>query len=192
MRENEADKLGLFLASQAGYHPDSAIAATEHLRTTYLESSKIQAFLNDDHPKWATRGERVKKNYAEALALYSGRLSKGIDVDSLTSPVVEASAKTVATIESEPGDSLLFVDAKPQVRTPTTVELEPGPHYPLIRRDGFDVWTQDIDLEPGASIAIGAQLKAVEKQPNVIFVQPAQLKAAEQKENVIVVPSQAK
>jgi predicted Zn-dependent protease len=36
-RESEADKLGLFLASQAGYHPDSAIAATEHLRITYPE-----------------------------------------------------------------------------------------------------------------------------------------------------------
>jgi Zn-dependent protease with chaperone function len=190
--ESEADKLGLFLASQAGYHPDSAIAATEHLRTTYPESSKIQAFLNDDHPRWATRGERVKQNYAEALALYSGRLSKDIDVDSLTSPVVETSAKTVATIESEPADSTLFVDAKPQGRTPATVELDPGPHYLLIRRDGLEMWTQDIDLKPGASIAISAQLKAVEKQPEVIVVQPAQLKAVEQQQNVIVVPSQAK
>jgi predicted Zn-dependent protease len=90
VEESEADKLGLFLASQAGYHPDSAIAATEHLRDTYPESSKVQAFLNDDHPRWATRGERIKRNYAEALALYSGRLSKGIDLDSLTSPVVES------------------------------------------------------------------------------------------------------
>src|SRR5260370_28857242 len=46
--ESEADKLGLFIASQAGYHPDSAIAATEHLRATYPESSKTQAFLTDD------------------------------------------------------------------------------------------------------------------------------------------------
>jgi Zn-dependent protease with chaperone function len=190
--ESEADKIGLFLATQAGYHPDSAIAATEHLRTTYPESSKIQDFFNDDHPRRATRGERLKQNYAEALALYSGRLSKEFDVDSLTGPVAEASAKTVATIESEPGDSPLFVDARPQGRTPATVELDPGPHYLLIRRDGLEMWTQDIGLKSGASIAIGAHLKAVEQQPNVIVVQPTQLKAAEQQENIIVVPSQAK
>jgi hypothetical protein len=140
----------------------------------------------------STRGERVKKNYAEALALYDGKLAKGVDLDTLTNPVIEAAAKTVATIESEPGDSLLFVDAKPKGRTPATLELDPGPHYLLIRRDGFEMWTQDINLKPGDSIAISAPLKRVEQQLDVITVQPTQVKAAEQQPNVIVVRPQAK
>src|SRR5437762_1457369 len=65
--ESEADKLGLFLASQAGYHPDSAITATERLKAATSESSKVLAFLNDDHPRWETRAERVRSNYSEAL-----------------------------------------------------------------------------------------------------------------------------
>jgi hypothetical protein len=65
-------------------------------------------------------------------------------------------------------------------------------HYLLIWRDGFEIWIQDINLKPGASSAIGAHLKAVEQQPQVIVVQPAQLRTAEQQGNVIIVPSQAK
>lgn len=71
-QENAADRLGLLIAAQAGYHPDFGIAAARLLRQKLGEQSKFGAFFSD-HPRWTTREERAEQNRPEALAEFNGR-----------------------------------------------------------------------------------------------------------------------
>src|SRR6266446_8241142 len=70
--ENEADKIGLFIAAQAGYHPDFAISAARTLRSSAGELSKVGAFFAD-HPRWQTREQRAERNRAEALRFFQSK-----------------------------------------------------------------------------------------------------------------------
>jgi hypothetical protein len=70
--ENAADKLGLLIATEAGYHPDFAIAAARTLREKLGEQSKFGAFFAD-HPRWTTREQRAEQNRADALAYFNSR-----------------------------------------------------------------------------------------------------------------------
>ena len=71
-QENEADKLGLMMAAEAGYHPSFAIVAARKLREKVGEQSKFGAFFSD-HPRWTTREERAEQNYDQALEVFSSR-----------------------------------------------------------------------------------------------------------------------
>jgi Zn-dependent protease with chaperone function len=70
--ENKADLVGLQIAAQAGYHPDFAIQLTHAMRNQHKDQSKFMAFFSD-HPRWATREERITKNYDVALNAFSAR-----------------------------------------------------------------------------------------------------------------------
>src|SRR5579862_2249854 len=63
-QENEADRLGLVMAAQAGYHPAFGILAARMLRERLGEQSKFGAFFSD-HPRWTTREQRIDDNYSE-------------------------------------------------------------------------------------------------------------------------------
>jgi Zn-dependent protease with chaperone function len=70
--ENKADLVGLQIAAQAGYHPDFAIQLTHAMRNQRKDQSKFMAFFSD-HPRWATREERIAKNYDLALNAFNAR-----------------------------------------------------------------------------------------------------------------------
>ena len=70
--ENKADLVGLQIAAQAGYHPDFAIQLTHAMRNQRKDQSKFMAFFSD-HPTWATREERIAKNYDLALNAFNAR-----------------------------------------------------------------------------------------------------------------------
>ena len=70
--ENKADLIGLQIAAQAGYHPDFAIQLTHAMRNQRKDQSKFMAFFSD-HPRWATREERITKNYDLALNAFNAR-----------------------------------------------------------------------------------------------------------------------
>lgn len=70
--ENLADRLGLVIAAEAGYHPAFAILAARTLREQVGEQTKFGAFFSD-HPRWTTREERAEQNYPEALARFAGQ-----------------------------------------------------------------------------------------------------------------------
>ncbi|MFL6350912.1 MAG: M48 family metallopeptidase [Bryobacteraceae bacterium] len=69
-QENEADRLGLRAAAQAGYHPDYAILAARALRQELPYHSKFVTFFYLNHPRWITREERTEKSYTEALGIF--------------------------------------------------------------------------------------------------------------------------
>ncbi len=70
--ENEADKLGLGMMVEAGYHPDFAITLYRKLKAREGDPSKFAALFSD-HPRWTTREERALKLYDEALVRFESR-----------------------------------------------------------------------------------------------------------------------
>lgn len=67
--ENEADKLGLQMMVEAGYHPDFAIDLFRLLKARTGERSKFAALFSD-HPRFITREEHIRKLYPEAIARF--------------------------------------------------------------------------------------------------------------------------
>jgi len=67
--ENDADKLGLQMMVDAGYHPDFAINLFRLLKTRTGEQSKFAALFSD-HPRFITREEHIRKLYPEAVARF--------------------------------------------------------------------------------------------------------------------------
>ncbi len=70
--EHEADRLGLMMMAEAGYHPDFALILDRRIPSYVGDRSKLAAFFAT-HPRWATREERTLKTYADALALFESR-----------------------------------------------------------------------------------------------------------------------
>jgi Peptidase family M48 len=67
--ENEADKVGLEMMVEAGYHPDFAINLFRVLKARTGERSKFAALFSD-HPRFITREEHIRKLYPEAIARF--------------------------------------------------------------------------------------------------------------------------
>lgn len=70
--EHEADRLGLFMMAEAGYHPDFALTCYRRLAFKIGDQSKAGAFFAT-HPRWETREQRALKAYDEALAIFFSR-----------------------------------------------------------------------------------------------------------------------
>ncbi|HEX7335321.1 MAG TPA: M48 family metalloprotease [Pyrinomonadaceae bacterium] len=67
--ENDADKLGLQMMVDAGYHPDFAINLFRLLKARTGEQSKFAALFSN-HPRFITREEHIRKLYPEAVARF--------------------------------------------------------------------------------------------------------------------------
>ena len=67
--ENDADKLGLQMMVDAGYHPDYAINLFRLLKARTGEQSKFAALFSD-HPRFITREEHIRKLYPEAAGRF--------------------------------------------------------------------------------------------------------------------------
>jgi Zn-dependent protease with chaperone function len=75
--EHEADRLGLMMMAEAGYHPDFAISGFRRIAGKSGDQSKIAAFFAS-HPRWETREQRQLQAYAEAMKIFE---SKWTDID---------------------------------------------------------------------------------------------------------------
>jgi D-lyxose ketol-isomerase len=67
------------------------------------------------------------------------------------------------SIESNPSDAMILLNAKEVGRTPKTIsELLPGPHKVEVRRDGYLDWSENVDIIPDKEITLSAilQIKA--------------------------------
>ena len=68
-REYEADRVGLMMMAQAGYHPDFAIALNRLLLSFLGNQPKLVAFLSG-HPSWSDRERRMQQDHNVALAIF--------------------------------------------------------------------------------------------------------------------------
>ena len=71
-REYEADRAGLLLMAQAGYHPDFVILLERLLHSFFGDEPKLTEFLSS-HPRWAERERRAQQDQAVALAIFESR-----------------------------------------------------------------------------------------------------------------------
>ncbi|HEY6293078.1 MAG TPA: M48 family metalloprotease [Terriglobia bacterium] len=70
--EYEADRLGLLLMAEAGFHPDFAIALDRRMRSTMGDQSKYSEFLLN-HPLWSNREQQTTRAERIALAIFNQR-----------------------------------------------------------------------------------------------------------------------
>jgi hypothetical protein len=85
---------------------------------------------------------------------------------------------TTLTVQSNPPGAEVIIDAKNYGRAPVTASLPPGSKYVLIRKDGFENWTREIDAKAGVSVIVNGDLRKVQATPNVIVVKPSAPKSA--------------
>jgi len=67
--EHQADRLGLLIMAEAGFHPDFAIAGFRRIGARAGDISRLRAFLTS-HPRWETREKRQTRAYDEAVAIF--------------------------------------------------------------------------------------------------------------------------
>ena len=67
--ENDADKLGLRMMVEAGYHPDFAINLFQILKSRTGDQSKFGALFSG-HPRLTSREERMRELYPEEVARF--------------------------------------------------------------------------------------------------------------------------
>ncbi len=89
-----------------------------------------------------------------------------------TPPRVEPLPASIIIESSKIGTEVL-IDAKPFGTAPVTVTLTAGPHYLVLRKNGFATWTRDLNVKAGESMTISADLNPIEETPSVITVKPA-------------------
>lgn len=70
--EYEADRLGLLIMAEAGYHPDFAVTGFRRVAMKTDEWPKLRAFFAS-HPRWEPHAPHQVKSYAEAVAVFDAR-----------------------------------------------------------------------------------------------------------------------
>jgi Zn-dependent protease with chaperone function len=70
--EYEADRVGLFMMAEAGYHPDFALSCYRRLAFKSGDQSKETAFFSA-HPRWETREEKAWKAYDKAMGIFTSK-----------------------------------------------------------------------------------------------------------------------
>lgn len=68
--EYEADRLGLLLMAEAGFHPDFAIALDRRMLSTIGEDARFSEFLAS-HPIWSNREQQNQRDEAVPLAIFA-------------------------------------------------------------------------------------------------------------------------
>jgi hypothetical protein len=67
-----ADRVGLLMMAQAGYHPDFALALYGYLERRLGDRLRIGELFSD-HPRWRSREERDLRARGAALAIFHSR-----------------------------------------------------------------------------------------------------------------------
>lgn len=106
--EHEADRMGVFMMVQAGYHPAFAITFYRRIRARLGDESKFQAFFSS-HPRWETREERAMKVYDEAEAYFNARWPDPALSPGGAPPVIATLGKIAAAQDKQMKSAVLTV-----------------------------------------------------------------------------------
>jgi hypothetical protein len=68
--EYEADRLGVLLMAEAGFHPDYAVALDRSMRSILGDQSKFSEFMLS-HPLWLEREEQTTRQQKVALTIFN-------------------------------------------------------------------------------------------------------------------------
>ncbi len=81
---------------------------------------------------------------------------------------------TAFTVQSNPSGAEVIIDAKPYGPTPLTASIPSGSKYVVMRMEGFENWTREIEMKPGESLTVNGELKKIQETPNIIVVRATQ------------------
>ena len=71
--ELEADRLGMLMMAEAGYHPGFILALGSRLQSAAHQNGKLVTFLSSDHPRWETREKKNRATYQKALEIFQSK-----------------------------------------------------------------------------------------------------------------------
>lgn len=106
--EHEADRLGLMMMADAGYHPDFATTLYRRMRRKVGDQSKFAAFFSD-HPRWATREQRTMKVYNEAVALFDSRWGSPDSSPGGVPPIIATLGHVSTSMDRESKEAIIHV-----------------------------------------------------------------------------------
>ncbi|MBC8551800.1 MAG: PEGA domain-containing protein, partial [Candidatus Brocadiales bacterium] len=79
--------------------------------------------------------------------------------ENITTAVLQRSTGTLM-VESEPANAVIFIDGKEIGHTPEIImSSAKGTHAIEVRMDGYDIWKDNVDIEPGTEKSITATLQ---------------------------------
>ncbi|MFN0085495.1 MAG: M48 family metalloprotease [Blastocatellia bacterium] len=104
--ELEADRMGMFMMAEAGYHPDFAISCYRRIAFKMGDQSKASAFFAD-HPRWETREQRALKAYEDALSVFQSRWGE-VESSPGGAPPPIASLNNITAEKDEPNKAAII------------------------------------------------------------------------------------
>jgi hypothetical protein len=78
-------------------------------------------------------------------------------------PPLRVALVATLTVQSNPPGAEVIIDAKSFGSAPVTASVPSGSKYIVMRRDGFENWTKEIDAKPGESVTINGELKKIQE-----------------------------
>lgn len=124
-REREADRVGMMMMAEAGYHPDFVILIDQLLHNFFGDEPKLTAFLAS-HPRWAEREQQAWQDRDIALAIFQSRWPDSVQSPGGPAPAFGTiSDVTLASPEtSGPPDLTLRVTVQVRNAGPRQVRVE--------------------------------------------------------------------
>lgn len=111
--EYEADRLGVLLMAEAGFHPDFAVALDRSMRSILGDQSKYSEFLLS-HPLWLEREEETMRQQKVALTLFNHFWPDPARSPGGAAPPIGAIQAVTATADSQ--DRALLLRASLEIR----------------------------------------------------------------------------
>ena len=124
--ELEADRLGMFMMAEAGYHPDFAITCYRRIAFKSGDQSKAAAFFAD-HPRWETREQRALRAYDDALEIFNSRWP---DIDSSPGgrPPVIANLNDIV-VEKDSNNRMAIIRGTLNIRNAKDTDIAVGAEF---------------------------------------------------------------
>ena len=124
--ELEADRLGMFMMAEAGYHPDFAITCYRRIAFKSGDQSKAAAFFAD-HPRWETREQRALRAYDDALEIFNSRWP---DIDSSPGgrPPVIANLNDIV-VEKDSNNRIAIIRGTLNIRNAKDTDIAVGAEF---------------------------------------------------------------
>jgi hypothetical protein len=110
-KEYEADRLGLMIMAEAGYHPDYAIAMERFMRAFLGDQPRGSEFLLS-HPRWESREQRMMDSHKIALAIFNSRWPDAAKSPGGNPPPLGTIGTVKLDQASEPGTLIIHVPVK--------------------------------------------------------------------------------
>lgn len=79
-------------------------------------------------------------------------------------------SKVILTVRSNVNGDMVYVDGRQQGSTRLDLELAPGMHTVTVEKEGYELWEEQIELEPGKNVTLRANLVRIKPRQTPVPV----------------------